>query len=300
MLIHTRCPIDDSDDSDVEVYPANFKVADLNARTFSARRNPDRVHYRMVRNTRSGCLRADPILDDDTLQVLYAESEVSDLDTWQRAADTYRCYFDRYALPHIPGKRGLLELGCGHGPFLMAVRELGFNHLAGIEPSLDAIRRAPDAVRPMIREGFLRCGLYPPDHFSVVCGFQVLDHIAKPNASLQLIRELLIPGGVVFVICHDVGSPLARLLGRHCPTIDIEHPILYDRTTIAHLFEKNGFSVLEQFGVGNRYPLDYWVRLAPIPSLLKAVISRLLSITGLGSLNIRVNAGNMGIVARKL
>ena len=299
MLIHTRCPIDDSDDADVEVYPASFQLSDLNAQTFSARRSPDRVYYRMVKNTRTGCLRADPVLDEDTLHALYADSTLAERDTWQRAAETYRRYLE-HALPHIPNRRGLLEIGCGHGPFLSLVQDLGFERVEGVEPSKNAVANAPEGIREHIHTGFLKPGLYPPASFSVVCCFHVLDHLVDPNVCLQAIHDVLVPGGIAYFICHDIGAPLPRLLGRRCPMIDIEHPVLYDRRTVARLFEKNMFTVMAQFGVRNAYPLDYWARLAPLPSLFKEPCLSVLTATGLGRFPITINLGNMGLIARKV
>jgi SAM-dependent methyltransferase len=297
-LVHTRCPIDGTDDADVEVYPASFQAEDLNPGAFSARRTPDRVHYRMVRNLRTGCLRADPVLDDASLRRLYADSAVDCRQTWESAARTYRRYLDR-ALPRLPDRRGLLEIGCGHGPFLRLARDLGFARVDGAEPSVQAVAALPSGLGARVHRGFFETGIYPENAFSLVCGFHVLDHLADPNRCLQAVREVLVQDGVVFMICHDIGAPAARLLGRRCPMIDIEHPVLYDRRTVTGLFEKNGFVVLDQFGVRNTYPLSYWLRLAPLPGTLKGAALALCTTSGLGRMPLTVNFGNMGVIARK-
>lgn len=299
MLIHTKCPIDDSDDSDVELYPANFNVEDLSSAVFSARRSPDRIHYRMVRNTKTGSLRADPILDDDTIQTLYANCTLTDELTWEYAANTYRMYLER-VLPHIPSKLGLLEVGCGHGPFLRQVKNLGFETVAGVEPSRSSVAMALPDVQNNIRQGFLETVDYPSESFSLVCGFHVLDHLTNPNKALAIVRDLLITNGIVFFICHDVGAVLARLLGRRSPIIDIEHPVLYDRATVAKLLQKHGFEIIDQFGVTNRYTMDYWLHLAPLPGFAKSTCQHILKRSKLGHQVISINAGNMGVIARKI
>jgi hypothetical protein len=101
----------------------------------------------------------------------------------------------------------------------------------------------------------------------------------------------------MFWICHDVGSPLARLLGERCPIIDIEHVVLYDKKTIVQLFARNGFEVIDVFGVRNAYPLSYWLHLAPLPR--KQLALRFVQASGLGRWQVRANLGNMGIIARK-
>ena len=92
MLIHTRCPIDGSDDADEELYPANFDMADATPATFSARRLPDRIHYRMVRNRRTGCVRADPILDEAAVDALYRSSMATYDSLTPYAAETYLAF----------------------------------------------------------------------------------------------------------------------------------------------------------------------------------------------------------------
>jgi SAM-dependent methyltransferase len=299
VLIHTRCPIDDTDEFDVEVYPANFDVSLGDAHTFSARRMPDGVHYRMVRSTRSGCLRADPILDEETIQALYRDSEVTYERTAVHAANTYLRHLPR-ALSALTDKRGVLEIGCGHGFFLERLLNLGFEKVAGVEPSEEAVEKAEPNIRGHIVNAALRPGLFPAASFSLVCGFQVLDHLVRPNETLQLCRELLAPGGIMFWICHDEGSFWSRLLGRRSPIVDLEHVVLYNRTTIRMLFERNGFQVIRVFGVANSYPLRYWGHLAPIPRSIKLPLLRLLKLTRLGDMVISASFGNMGIVARRL
>jgi len=298
MLIHTRCPIDGSDDADRELYAASFDFSQVTPETFSARRRPDRVHYRMVRNERTGCVRADPILDAETLLRLYRESTVTDEATAQSAADTYRRYLGR-ALPRLPDRRGALEVGCGHGPFLHHLRALDFDTVRGVELSADAVQRADAAVRPHIVQKPLTRDLFKPESFSLVCGFQVLDHLADPNACLQACRAVLAPAGVMFWVCHDIGAIIPRALGKRCPLIDIEHVVLYDRKTLRALFENNGFEVRAIFGIWNRYPLHYWAHLAPLPGGVKAAARAILDWTGLGRWRPRANFGNMGIIAQK-
>lgn len=298
MMIHTKCPIDGSDDSDVELYPANFDSNQVTPEVFSARRMTDHIHYRMVRNTRTGCVRADPILDSETVLNLYRKSSVTDAETAQLAAKTYLKYL-KHALPLLPDRRGVLEIGCGHGMFLQQLDGLGFGVLKGLELSEDALTKAPAALQPHIVQKPLEVGLFDSSTFSLVCGFQVLDHLPDPNACLRSAYEALVPGGIMYWICHDVDSFFARILGRRCPIIDIEHVVLYNRRTIKALFEHCGFEVIDIFGVRNSYPLDYWMRLAPVPLVLKGSARKVLDISGLGRCRLTANLGNMGLVARK-
>ncbi len=296
--IHTYCPLDDSDDADVEVLPATFDPAAVNPDTFSARRSPDRVHYRMVRNRRTGCLRADPVLSERTILEQYRQSTVNCGDVLNDTTETYLRYAER-VWGILPDRRGVLEIGCGPGRFLARVSHMGFNTVAGIEPSEEARNTAPTEIRDAIRAEPLHQGMFAPESFSLVCGFQVLDHLLAPNAVLDAARHVLAPGGVMFWICHDVGHWSARLLRERSPIYDIEHVVLYSRDTIRALFAKNGFRVHSVFGVANRYPLSYWLHLAPLPRPVKEGLGTALRKVRLDRVRLRVNLGNMGIVAVK-
>ncbi len=47
-MVKTKCAICNIDNSK-ELFEANFKLSDFNKKTFSARRIPDRIHFRIVK-----------------------------------------------------------------------------------------------------------------------------------------------------------------------------------------------------------------------------------------------------------
>ncbi len=294
-MVHTYCPIDGTDSHDDELFQANFDAEAIDATHFSARRAPDRIHYRMVRNRITGCIRADPVLPASTLRRLYDNSRVNYEDLGPYTTATYVDILKR-VMGSLPARSGFLEIGAGPGWMLEAALGLGFDRVDGVEPSHDAIARAPASIRPRLVQGFFEAGLYPPDSFSIVCGFQVLDHLLDPNAVLAAVRDLLVPGGLTLWICHDADAPLNRLLGRYSPIVDIEHVVLYDPRTIRHLFERNDFEVVDVFGVANRYPVWYWTQLAPLPRVIREPLVGMLRPL---KATLRMNLGNMGILARK-
>ena len=298
MLIGTLCPIDGTDEFDEEVYPSNFDPEQLTPEIFSARRRPDRIHYRMVRSRKSNCLRANPILDSESIRKLYEESAVHYDDLTPLVTDTYMHYAERVQ-GLLPDKRGILEIGCGSGEFLARMADWEFELVAGIELSREAVEKASPALRARLTCGTIDDAALEPSSFSLIAGFQVLDHLASPNEVLRSCFSTLCPGGVMYWICHDIGSWLARLLGERCPIVDIQHTVLYDKKTVAALFVRNGFEVIEQFSVANRYPFGYWVKLSPLAQFVKGPLSKVLQWSGVGRMPIAGYFGNMGIIARK-
>ena len=293
----TRCAICRTRDADREVYAMNFRAEDLTPEVFSARRLPDRLHYRMVRCGRCGLLRSDPILPVAELARLYEASEFTYAAEAEFARATYaRCL--RRAVAHTPRRMRLLEIGCGNGFFLEAARAV-FPEVRGIEPSVAAVAQAPALVRGTIDVGLYDQESYPPAHFDTVCAFQMLDHAPDPAALVEAAFLHLKPGGVVLIVVHDAGALSARLLGERSPIVDVEHTVLFDRRTLPRLLERAGFAVVETFAVWNTYPLAYWTRLAPLPGGLKAAALQVLGGTGAGRLPIMLPAGNLGVIARR-
>ncbi len=304
-MIPTSCAICGNADNSIELFPANFTPQDLNANIFSARRMPDKIHYRLVRCQKCGLVRSDPIVDPETLAELYAKSsqtydaEVSNL------MDSYARYLERATnrlnLLH-PGNlhtETLLEIGCGSGFFLERALEYGFQRVVGIEPSRQAVeKRLPDARMEIIND-ILRPGLLPSGQFSLICMFQVFDHIADPNAFLEECCRALKPGGGILCLNHDVEALSARLMGERSPIIDIEHTYLYSKNTIRQIFSAHGFSVVETGTASNTYSLRYLFQLLPLPKQLKNSLLSMLRSQPAGNIKCTIPLGNLYLIAQK-
>ena len=296
MLV-TTCAICLTDTHDREVYPANFCREDLNPEVFSARRLPDRLHYRMVICRQCGLMRANPVLSPDALSVLYAQSHGHHEQLSQAAAETYARYFQENFSP-FPAEGRVLEIGCGPGPFLKELMRQNYRNLHGVEPSREACEQAGE-LKGLIYNGMFSGSIYPKDYFDVICAFQMFDHLSDPGQFLKDCRENLKPEGSLFLILHNIKALPARVLGRSCPMIDIEHPILYQPETIVKVLEANGFEVKKSFSVINRYPLIYWLQLIPLPLNLKKTLLGFFQKTAIGNMPVTLGLGNMGIIARK-
>jgi len=292
---HTLCAICDTDQWDRPLYHEALGDGAFTSDRFSARRMPDRVHYRMVRCGDCGLVRSDPVLDEAELAQLYAASRLTYQHETGFAGETYAHYLGEL-LPLAPAKERLLEIGCGSGFFLERALDMGFAEVTGVEPSRDAVEAASPRVRDRIRIDSFRGWLFPESSFDIVCGFQVFDHLANPNEILAACRRILRPGGIILLIHHDAGAWTHRWLGERSPIIDVEHIYLYDRRTMARLLGKNGFEVKRVFPVRNRYPIYYWASMAPLPAGVKRWLIPKLRGAQLGRAPVAWHAGNLGIV----
>ncbi|HYQ28729.1 MAG TPA: hypothetical protein VER04_15965, partial [Polyangiaceae bacterium] len=80
---------------------------------------------------------------------------------------------------------------------------------------------------------------------------------------------------------------------------DVEHLQLFSTRSVRGLLLRAGFSRVEVRVVVNRYPLNYWARLSPIPALLKPRALELIRATGLGAINVAAPVGNLAAIAYK-
>lgn len=297
-LLTTRCAICGTAGAATQLYPANFDFAAFNPAVFSARRLPDRIHYRMVRCNRCGLVRSDPIAPPEVLAALYAEStfdygtEVASLQA------TYGRYLD--SLAAFGAARGaLLEVGCGNGFFLEEARRRGYATVHGVEPSRAAIEHAVPEIQPHIRCDVMRPGLFASERYDVICMFQVLDHIPDPNPVIEECFRILNPGGLLLCINHNIAAVSARLMRSLSPIVDIEHTFLFSPRTMELLFKKHGFEIKRSGMVRNSYRMHYLMRLLPFPGALKKMLLATIGSGPIGNIPLSVPLGNLILVARK-
>jgi SAM-dependent methyltransferase len=293
----TRCAICHTEGNARELYPANVGLDDFSPEIFSARRLPDRIHYRMVKCNGCGLVRSDPVADAATLGELYRQSSFDYGTEVANLRRTYGRYLDRLEAFGVH-KHSLLEIGCGDGFFLEEAQARGYAEVRGVEPGARAVGQAAPGVRERIVCELMRPGLFAEASFDVVCFFQVLDHLPDPAGVLAETHRVLKPGGLALILNHNIDALSARLLGESSPIIDLEHLYLYSPATLARLAGEQGFSTLETGAVTNDYTLYYLTRLVPLAGFLKRPLLAGLHATPLGRLHLSVPLGNLYLIAR--
>jgi len=165
-----------------------------------------------------------------------------------------------------PGER-VLDLGCGAGRFIAALREAGADTV-GVELAQAALERArrnvPGAdLRLVAPDGSLPL---PHGEFDVVWCSEVLEHVPDTVAFLTEARRVLKRGGRLLVTVPDHG-PLRRVLlalTRHDAHYDPlgQHVRFYTRRSLTRALAATGFTQ---------------VRLEPLggpPLLRQAIVAR--------------------------
>lgn len=293
-----NCALCNSKDNFKILHEANFSLKAVDKRVFSARRLPDRLHYRIVKCRQCGLIRSHPILAPKKIASLYKQSRMTYQAEIPYLRKTYGSYLKKTA-PLLTGKNNLLEIGCGSGFFLEEALTQGFKNVHGVEPGREIVKEACKKLQEHILIDFFHQKLFPKNFFDLVCCFHTLDHIVHLNTFIKDVYQVLKPGGYVFFIVHDVNSPGAILFKDKWPIFDIEHIWLFNKTTLGQIFKKHKFEIIKIFNVRNTYPLYYWLRMSPLPRKIKSSLINLLEKTHLAKIPITLLAGNIGLVARK-
>jgi SAM-dependent methyltransferase len=294
------CPVCGNADESYELYPERIDPAQLGALSYSSRKEPEKLNLRMVVCPECELLYAPRVPSKQYLERAYTEAGFDGAGEARYAAASYADELHAH-LAELPDRQSALEIGTGTGALLAHLRAMRFAEVLGLEPSIAAVRDAAPETRPLIRVGSFEPSALPASHFSLVVANQTIEHVAEPLALLASVRALLKPGGLLMMVSHDYRHPLMRLLGRRAPIIDIEHLQVFSRASLAFALERAGFAGVRIAPFANRYPLHYWVRLSPLPRLLKRPLHgwlRRRAAAGSGGMTLRASVGNMIAWAR--
>jgi SAM-dependent methyltransferase len=293
------CPICGTAGSARVLFPAKVDGKDLDAYAFASRKKPEYMHYRLLQCGTCDTLYASPAPSAETLAREYDRAAYdSDVEA-NFAAETYARYLAKYILPTLGARRGALDIGTGNGAFLTHLLESGFTEVCGVEPSAAPIAVAHANVRPLIRHAMFRAADFAGSTFSLVSCFQTIEHVADPLALAKEAFDLLRPGGAVYFVSHNYRSLHTKILRERSPIFDIEHLQLFSSQSLRNLLMKAGFADVVVAPVANRYPLDYWLRLLPLPGVPRRVVDAAVRGLHLAKLPISLRAGNLASFGMK-
>jgi len=151
----------------------------------------------------------------------------------------------------VGAPKSILDIGCGNGAFLDLAREAGWQ-IAGVDIKLAEDARELDCP---LWEGRLQDIDFGSNTFNVVRLNHVLEHTQDPLAELRICRQLIDPGGVLFISVPNIAGLSPRLKSlqsrlhlkshrwRHYAAM--HHLFFFSPATLRALVERAGFRVLE-------------------------------------------------------
>ena len=256
LLEHVVCFLCGADDGEV-VYEARYereKDVDL-IQKFRAS-GDELLIDRLVRCRRCGFQYVNPRLRSDLIFSSYTEGEdpayVSQLKARERTFEAALGEIEAAA-----GGRGrLLDIGTAAGAFVAAAARRGWD-AEGCEPNAWLAGWGARHYGIRIRQGSVFEQPYEPASFDVITLWDVIEHTLNPRQTLDVCATLLKPGGVLIVNYPDIGSWIARALGRRWLFLTSVHLYYFDRRTMARMLETTGFRVERMRPHIQRLELDY-------------------------------------------
>ena len=124
----------------------------------------------------------------------------------------FQAHRARLASRFAPTGGRVLDVGCGNGGFLINMKRMGFD-VEGTEWSEQSAARIPARENISVHVGDLLDLSLAPHSFDLITMWHVLEHVRRPDETLQRIHELLKPGGGVLLALPNAESDQARKFG---------------------------------------------------------------------------------------
>jgi len=187
----------------------------------------------------------------------------------------------------LPLRARLLEVGVRDGSFGTAAA--GEYEYVGIDPASAAARHARARgleVYCASLPSFVNTG----PAFDAITLFHVFENMADPHDTLGRIKDLLKPGGVLYLSTFDTEGLIYLVSERKRMAQNFRtHLILYSRSALIELLEHSGFEIVDigpDFEYRDRKFLRHWItahhpRVAPLAcALLKILPDPMIVSTG--------------------
>ncbi len=154
---------------------------------------------------------------------------------------TARLYMDMLApLVRVPNPH-LVEIGCGHGEFLLEAQSRGID-VEGLEYSEHAALEANSQLRRnAVRVGSPEADCLPRCSYDIVGAFDAIEHLRNPKQALAYMHAALKPGGIIAIVTPSLDSWSSRLMGRHWMEYKTEHLTYFGRKSLATILTDTGF-----------------------------------------------------------
>ena len=152
------------------------------------------MHPRLIERPRCGMLYGSPVPSGAALVAAYQGADFDSGEEADYASLTYAREIGKIRA-RLPDLDGSLDIGTGDGSFLARLLSMGFQNVAGVEPS-----EAPRMLKPEIRQR-IKPGLFDPadfsaERFALITCFQTMEHVPDPLGIARGARNLLSLGAL--------------------------------------------------------------------------------------------------------
>jgi len=135
--------------------------------------------------------------------------------------------------------KAVLEVGCGNGYVLKYLKNRGFRHLVGIEPS---IKRTEEVGGILFLKEFITNDFELEDRFDLIFSFGVYEHIEDIDSITRFCNNHLNKGGKLFIYVPNC----AKALTDADPAVFAhEHVQYFVPSSIKYHLSRHGYEVID-------------------------------------------------------
>ena len=258
MSIKVLCNLCGSDHYTV-VYDTRIKEQEDNySDSYKITDHSVSVAVRLVKCCKCGLIYMNPRTDHTKIHNNYI-SMADDFYVQEGAGRRKSADFILKYLEKINKKGRILDVGCATGFLLDQARKQGWE-VYGVELSAWAVDYAKNKLQlPNITQGLLKEANYPANFFDVVVLKDVIEHLTDPKETLEQIRYVLKPSGIMCCNTPDIDSLASKILGAKWWGIKQSHLFYFNKNSLSALFKATGFVPLKIRSHARTFTLNYWI-----------------------------------------
>ncbi len=240
------------------VYSFNGE-GDLNGREFTYKITSDLacvVPFRIVQCLRCGLVYINP--QQDKIKIYESYRNMQDVDYSNE--EQGRRISARIILKRIARyKRGgrILDIGCATGFLLDEAKKQGWDP-HGIELSAWAANIGRDKYNLDIFEGTLESAKFPFNYFDAIVMVDCIEHLPDPKKTLEEVRRILKPNGILCISTPDIESWLSRLLRARWWGIKEAHLYYFSKKTLTNMLDAAGLKAIKCVSHARVFSVSYW------------------------------------------
>ena len=166
-------------------------------------------------------------------------------------------------------KINILEVGADNGSFSKLLAETDFVHnISIVEPN----QRMHSSLKLITSSVFNNIKEIPLEvKFDLIIAIHVLDHISNLGIYIDELSKHLKEGGFIYGVVHNEKSIMAKVLKNRWPAYRLQHPHLFNPSTINLFFKRSKFKKLFIKKTINYFNIGYLLKQLSIAILKKEI-----------------------------
>lgn len=203
--------------------------------------------WRFMKCTGCGLISLQPRPDRQSIGAFYPDLDYHAFQPDSGLKRWFKAWLNRVRVNQLgqffPKESRLLEVGCGTGELLKALRDAGYQ-VEGLEPNQAAVTVAQQQGLS-VRVGDLESLVLPPQAYQGVIMKYALEHVHSPGQALAALESTLKPGGRALLWLPNAESWDATWFKSRWRGYDVpRHLYLFTPKTVESYLEKVGLKLM--------------------------------------------------------